>query len=73
MSSPARELAGVLDRLAAIEAGQRELLAELRRRRKAPRVRAAKVARRAVERVASLPVTDLDVARAAKILRRRGR
>lgn len=70
MSGEARAIA---DALARIEAGQRELLAELRRRRKAPRDRAAKVARRAIERVASLPVTDLDVARAAKILRRRGR
>lgn len=73
MSGEARELSAVLDRLAVIEAGQRELLAELKRRRKRPRERAAKVARAALERVASLPVTDLDVAKAERYMRRRRR
>jgi hypothetical protein len=71
MSSQARELGAVLERLAAVEAGNREILAELKRRRKRPRERAAKVARRAIDRVASLPVTDLDVAKAERYMRRR--
>ena len=51
----------------------REVLAELRRKRKAPRVRAAAVARRAVERVATVPITDIDIARARRSMRRRRR
>jgi hypothetical protein len=74
MTAPAREQQGLAELAAAVarlEAGQREVLAELKRRRKAPRVRAAKVARRARERVASMPVTDIDVAQAARYMRRR--
>lgn len=65
------EARAILEALARVEAGNREVLAELKRRRKRPRERAAKVARRALDRVASLPVTDLDVAKAERYMRRR--
>lgn len=63
---------GIHEILIRIEAGQRELLAELRRKRKGPRKRAATVARRALQRVASVPVSDIDIARAERILRQGG-
>jgi hypothetical protein len=71
VTAEARTLEALQAALARVEAGQREVLAELKRRRKRPRERAAKVARGAIERVASLPVTDLDVAKAERYMRRR--
>lgn len=65
-------LDAILAALGRIEAGQREVMAELRRRRAGPRKRAATVARKAKERAlaSGVTVSAEDMALAESYLRR---